>query len=226
IGCTFLPLSHFVIGVALVLLAASKASLVALYFMHLAHEKPTLTYIALTPAILCVFLVLMLLPDLGAITRLITTAIEHTAEATGHGRRPLRPRPPARGRRRPRLSPRRAAPGPRRDPALQPDRAQRRPRHRAAARGSRLGGRLRLHQVPRHLPGPVDAHVGAPGATRQRRRSSAARVAERGSGARRPCGPQHIRLPLPRGSQLDVPDREPRRGGRGPAQRVQGGVRG
>jgi len=84
IGCTFLPLSHFVVGVALVLLAASKASLVALYYMHLVHEKPTLTYIALTPAILCVFLVLMLLPDLGAITRLITTAIEHTAEATGH----------------------------------------------------------------------------------------------------------------------------------------------
>jgi cytochrome c oxidase subunit IV len=84
ISATFLPLSHFVIGIALVLLAASKASLVALYYMHLVHEKPTLTYIALTPAILCVFLVLMLLPDLGAITRLITTAIEHTAEATGH----------------------------------------------------------------------------------------------------------------------------------------------
>ena len=84
IGCTFLPLSHFVVGVALVLLASSKAALVALYYMHLVHEKPQLTYIALTPAILCVFLVLMLLPDLGAITRLITTAIEHTAEATGH----------------------------------------------------------------------------------------------------------------------------------------------
>ena len=84
ISATFLPLSHFVIGIALVLLAASKASLVALYYMHLVHEKRTLTYIALTPAILCVFLVLMLLPDLGAITRLITTAIEHTAEATGH----------------------------------------------------------------------------------------------------------------------------------------------
>jgi len=84
IGATFLPLSHFVVGVALVLLAASKASLVALYYMHLVHEKPQLTYIALTPAILCVFLVLMLLPDLGAITRLITTAIEHTTEAVGH----------------------------------------------------------------------------------------------------------------------------------------------
>jgi hypothetical protein len=51
--------------------------------MHLAHEKPTLTYIALTPAILCVFLVFMLLPDLGAITRLIAQAIEHGG-AAGH----------------------------------------------------------------------------------------------------------------------------------------------
>ena len=81
IGLTFLPISRVVIGVGLVLLAASKASMVALYYMHLVHEKPTLKYIALTPAVLCVFLVLMLLPDLGAITRLITSAIEHGSEA-------------------------------------------------------------------------------------------------------------------------------------------------
>ena len=76
IALTYMPLMRWVIGTGLVLLAASKASMVALYYMHLAHEKPTLTYIALTPAILCVFLVLMLLPDLGAITRLVVTAIE------------------------------------------------------------------------------------------------------------------------------------------------------
>lgn len=81
IGLTFLPLSRLVIGAGLVLLAASKAALVALFYMHLVHEKRTLTYIALTPAILCVFLVLMLLPDLGAITRLITAAIEHSVPA-------------------------------------------------------------------------------------------------------------------------------------------------
>jgi len=76
IALTYTPLTRWVIGTGLVLLAASKASMVALYYMHLAHEKPTLKYIALTPAILCVFLVLMLLPDLGAITRLVVTAIE------------------------------------------------------------------------------------------------------------------------------------------------------
>lgn len=77
IGLTYLPISRLAIGAGLVLLAASKAAMVALYYMHLVHEKRTLTYIALTPAVLCVFLVLMLLPDLGAITRLIVTAIEH-----------------------------------------------------------------------------------------------------------------------------------------------------
>jgi cytochrome c oxidase subunit IV len=81
IGLTFLPISRVVIGTGLVLLAASKASMVALYFMHLTHEKRTLKYIALTPAVLCVFLVLMLLPDLGGITRLITTAIESGTSA-------------------------------------------------------------------------------------------------------------------------------------------------
>ena len=60
---------------------ARKAALVALYYMHLAHEKRTLTYIALTPAILCVFLVFMLLPDLGAITRLLTPRRSRTAAA-------------------------------------------------------------------------------------------------------------------------------------------------
>jgi hypothetical protein len=55
-------------------MAATKAALVALYYMHLANEKTTLMWIALTPAILCVFLLFMLTPDLGAITRLLTHA--------------------------------------------------------------------------------------------------------------------------------------------------------
>src|SRR5262245_25153553 len=83
IGLTYVPISRLAIGAGLVLLAASKAAMVALFYMHLIHEKRTLTYIALTPAVLCVFLVLMLLPDLGAITRLIVTAIEH-GEAAAH----------------------------------------------------------------------------------------------------------------------------------------------
>jgi hypothetical protein len=40
---------------------------VALYYMHLALEKRTLGIIALTPLFLCVFLIFMLTPDLGAV---------------------------------------------------------------------------------------------------------------------------------------------------------------
>lgn len=72
IAVIYLPISKLAIGVMLVLLAASKAALVALVFMHLAYEKRTLTYIALTPALLCVLLIFALLPDLGAITRALT----------------------------------------------------------------------------------------------------------------------------------------------------------
>ena len=68
-------------GLMLVVLAATKAALVALFFMHLAVEKRTLAYIALTPAILCVLLVFALLPDLGAFTRVLTHATPVTAEA-------------------------------------------------------------------------------------------------------------------------------------------------
>ena len=75
IGATYMPISRIVIGAVLVILAGTKASMVALYYMHLAQETRTLTYIAVTPAVLCVFLVFMLLPDLGAVTRLIETAV-------------------------------------------------------------------------------------------------------------------------------------------------------
>jgi len=47
----------------LVSLAIGKAGLVALYFMHLRFEVRTLGIIALTPMILCVFLLFMLVPD-------------------------------------------------------------------------------------------------------------------------------------------------------------------
>jgi cytochrome c oxidase subunit IV len=80
IAVIYMPIPHLAIGLMLVVLAATKASLVALFYMHLAFEKRTLTYIALTPALLCVFLVFMLMPDLGAVTRALTHAV---ASATG-----------------------------------------------------------------------------------------------------------------------------------------------
>ena len=53
-------------GMILVTLAVIKATLVALYFMHLKFEKSALGWIALTPMAICVFLVFMLMPDLTA----------------------------------------------------------------------------------------------------------------------------------------------------------------
>lgn len=50
----------------LVSMAVGKAALVALYFMHLKFEVRTLGFIALTPMILCVFFLLMLMPDSAA----------------------------------------------------------------------------------------------------------------------------------------------------------------
>ena len=51
-------------AIVLIGLACIKAALVAIYFMHLKFERKTLTAIVLTPFIICVFLVIMLLPDL------------------------------------------------------------------------------------------------------------------------------------------------------------------
>jgi cytochrome c oxidase subunit 4 len=71
---TFLPLAKFTIGVLLVAAALGKASLVALYFMHLRFEVKMLSVIAFTPLAICVFLVFMLLPDLGSVPHKTTTS--------------------------------------------------------------------------------------------------------------------------------------------------------
>ena len=84
IGATFLPIAHAVIVLALVVLAVVKATLVAAFYMHLSTEKTTLKWIAVTPMILCVFLLFMLTPDLGAFTRLVTHALAGAENAAEH----------------------------------------------------------------------------------------------------------------------------------------------
>ncbi len=64
VGATFLGLPRKLLVALLVSLAVWKAALVALHFMHLKIEKKTLTVVAIVPFILCVFLSLMLLPDI------------------------------------------------------------------------------------------------------------------------------------------------------------------
>jgi cytochrome c oxidase subunit 4 len=59
----FMPLGKFTIGVLLCALAIAKASLVAMYFMHLKFEARTLGLVALTPLAIGTLLVFVLLPD-------------------------------------------------------------------------------------------------------------------------------------------------------------------
>ncbi len=63
IAVVFMPIGKFVIGSMLVLLAFTKAVLVAAYFMHLKFENRTLALIAATPILLCIMLMFALLPD-------------------------------------------------------------------------------------------------------------------------------------------------------------------
>ena len=65
VGVIFMPMARVLIAVLLVGLAMSKATLVAMYFMHLKFERTTLGLIAVTPLLLCVLLVFALLPDLS-----------------------------------------------------------------------------------------------------------------------------------------------------------------
>lgn len=67
IGVIYMPLARLLIGILLVGLALSKASLVAMYFMHLKFERRTLGLIVVTPLFLCVLLVFALLPDHSAV---------------------------------------------------------------------------------------------------------------------------------------------------------------
>ena len=69
IGVTFLPLAKTLMAVMLVSMALAKAVLVAAYFMHLKFEKRTLAVIAVVPLLLCVFITLMLIPDIHLVWR-------------------------------------------------------------------------------------------------------------------------------------------------------------
>jgi len=64
VAVAYTHMPKLIMVILLVGMAFTKAAMVALYFMHLKFERSTLTLIALTPLILCVFLSLMLLPDI------------------------------------------------------------------------------------------------------------------------------------------------------------------
>lgn len=64
VAIAYMGLPKLLLISLLVVLAVWKAALVALHFMHLKFERKTLAMIALSPFVLCVFLILMLLPDI------------------------------------------------------------------------------------------------------------------------------------------------------------------
>lgn len=81
IAVIYMGLPRLVLGLLLVGLAISKASLVAMYFMHLRFERRTLALIAVTPLLLCVLLVFALVPDLSAVPHQATAAAPPAATA-------------------------------------------------------------------------------------------------------------------------------------------------
>jgi cytochrome c oxidase subunit 4 len=65
IAIIYMPMARLFINILLVGFALAKAALVAMYFMHLRFERLTLSMIAVTPLIICLFLILMLLPGMS-----------------------------------------------------------------------------------------------------------------------------------------------------------------
>ncbi len=65
IAVIYTPFPRLMIVILLVGFAVSKVALVAMYFMHLKFEPQTLAWIALSPFILCTFLILVLIPGMS-----------------------------------------------------------------------------------------------------------------------------------------------------------------
>jgi len=64
VAIVYLGLPKLLLIGLLVIVAVWKAALVAMHFMHLKFEKTLLSIVAIVPFVLCVFLILMLLPDI------------------------------------------------------------------------------------------------------------------------------------------------------------------
>lgn len=63
LAVAYMPIAKALMIAGLVSLAIAKATLVAMYFMHLKFEKRTLGLIALTPPILLVLFLVITYPD-------------------------------------------------------------------------------------------------------------------------------------------------------------------
>ena len=84
IAVIYMPLAKFTIGVLLCALAIGKASLVAMYFMHLKFETRTLGMVAVTPLLIATLLVFVLLPDGFAVMKRTVGVKAATTEPAKH----------------------------------------------------------------------------------------------------------------------------------------------
>ncbi len=79
IGVIYMPIAKVIIVILLISLALSKASLVAMYFMHLRFERRTMALIAVTPIFLGTLLVFILIPDHSAVPHRTSEAVRPAA---------------------------------------------------------------------------------------------------------------------------------------------------
>ena len=84
IAVIFMGLPKFTVGVLLCAMALAKASLVAMYFMHLKFEARTLGMVAITPLLIATLLVFVLLPDGFAVMKRTTGVKAATTEPAKH----------------------------------------------------------------------------------------------------------------------------------------------
>jgi len=66
IALTYAPIPKLLIDSSLVLFSLAKASMVAMFFMHLKFERRALSLFALAPLALSILLLVALLPDLSS----------------------------------------------------------------------------------------------------------------------------------------------------------------
>jgi cytochrome c oxidase subunit 4 len=84
IAVIYTPFGKFTIGVLLCALALGKATLVAMYFMHLKFETRTLGMVAITPLLIATLLVFVLLPDGFAVSKRTVGVKAATTEPAKH----------------------------------------------------------------------------------------------------------------------------------------------
>ena len=84
IAVIYTPFGKFTIGVLLCALALGKATLVAMYFMHLKFEARTLGMVAITPLLIATLLIFVLLPDGFSVMKRTADVKAATTEPAKH----------------------------------------------------------------------------------------------------------------------------------------------